>query len=351
MWLPPFKIIKGLFAVSGQFTLDNGSDYVGPYHSTVDNGNFTGSEPSKDSKKLNPTLERIAASDPFVDTHNDLKKARVELVYPVPENYKRGFFIRYFVNDTRNGDIVEVNEKSYKRYAKELYIKGATVKWILEKPLKDIFMSGFLYKGAATRNIENVNEASFKIPNLKEYITDYGQFVEIESDVEGFKFEELPRKEQQRLIRKVRPNFQEAPLKKVAPRFGKLKDVEVKAKSNLYTPGGRFIIKGTKQEYKGFYHIHPEKGAMEGAVHKKEFHRKLVPISSTMDVNSPDIAPISTGNNTNLNLTGGSGGSQPQTSTYTEPSLGGSSSGGGGSSSGGGGSSSGGGGGGYGGGY
>jgi len=344
MWLPPFKIIKGLFAVSGQFTLDDGSDYVGPYHSTADNGNFTGSEPSKDSRALKPTLERIAASDPFVDTHNDLKKARVELVYPVPENYKKGFFTRYFLNDTRNDSIVEVNEGSYKRYTKELYIKGATVKWILEKPLKDIFMSGFLYKGAATRNIENVNEASLEIPNLKEYITDYGQFVEIESDIEGFKFEELPRKEQERLIKKVRPNFQEAPLKKAAPRFTKLKDVKVKAKSNLYTPGGRFMIKGSKQEYKGFYHIHPEKGAMEGAVHKKEFHRKLVPISTTMDVNSPDIAPVYTSTTTpttNLNSTGGS---QPQTSTYSEPSSGGSSSGGGGSSSGGGGGS-------YGGGY
>ena len=42
MWLPPFKIIKGLFASAGQFTLPDGSEYSGPYHTTADGADFTG---------------------------------------------------------------------------------------------------------------------------------------------------------------------------------------------------------------------------------------------------------------------------------------------------------------------
>ena len=309
MWLPSFKIIKGLFATAGQFTLPDGSEYSGPYHTTADGADFTGSEPSKDMQQLTPTLERIAESDPFLDTHSDLKKAENELVYPTPKGYKKGFFMRFYLQDTRK--IVEVKEKTYRRYKPELYMKGVEVKWILEKPLKDVFMSGFLYKGAATRNVENINKASVEIPELSQFITDYGQFVDVESDVEGFKFMELPVADQERIIRKVRPSIQEAPLKRKIPRFGKVK--KVKPQSNLYTPGGRFRIKGSNQEYKGFYHIHPEKGAMEGAEHKEEFHRKLVLIGGVTDVETPTTAPVAVDANT-LQY-GGSAGSQPATAT------------------------------------
>jgi len=309
MWLPPFKIIKGLFASAGQFTLPDGSEYSGPYHATADGAEFTGSEPGKDMQKLTPTLERIAESDPFLDTHSDLKKAENEIVYPTPKGYKKGFFMRFYLQDTRNGKIVEVKEKTYRRYKPELYIKGVEVKWILEKPLKDVFMSGFLYKGAATRNIENINKASIELPEISQYITDYGQFVNVESDVEGYKFMELPVAEQERIIRKVRPSIQEAPLKRKIPRFGKVK--KLKPQSNLYTPGGRFKIEGSNQEYKGFYHIHPEKGPMEGAEHKTKFHRKLVLIGGTVDVDSSTISPAEVDPST-LQY-GGTAGSQPTT--------------------------------------
>jgi hypothetical protein len=325
MWLPPFKIIKGLFAMLGQFTLSDGSDYEGPYHSTADGAHYTGSEPSKDMEILQPTTEITSLTDPYLDTHNDLKKAQNELVYPTPDGYAKGFFIRYYIQDTRNDGIVEVNEKSYKRYTPELFLKGVKVKWILEKPLKDVFMSGFLYKGAATRNIENVNKVSSEMPSLKEFITDYGQFVEVESDIEGFKFSELPIKEQKRIIRKVRPSIQEAPLKRIVPRFGK--SLKIKPQSNLYTPGGRFKIKGSDQEYKGFYHIHPSKGPMEGAVHSDISHRKLVLLGASVDTDASDTATVNVDANTIQS--GGTGGSQSSTGT---------SSGGGGGYSGGGGS-------------
>lgn len=84
---------------------------------------------------------------------------------------------------------------------------------------------------------------------------------------------------------------------------------EPDAKENLYTNGGEFVTPNGK-EYIGPYHIHPEKGAMVGAVHTQRKHDVLTPI------NIPQTSSI------------------PQSpSTYTpssSPNIGGSSIGGGG---------------------
>ncbi len=42
-------------------------------------------------------------------------------------------------------------------------------------------------------------------------------------------------------------------------------------RTNLYTDGGEYLLPNGK-EYKGFYHIHPEKGVMVGATHTNEAH-------------------------------------------------------------------------------
>lgn len=55
---------------------------------------------------------------------------------------------------------------------------------------------------------------------------------------------------------------------------------------NLYTDGTEYIKRSTGQPYIGFYHVHPEKGAMEGAVHVRRFHSLLDPISPTSPTGS-----------------------------------------------------------------
>jgi len=50
---------------------------------------------------------------------------------------------------------------------------------------------------------------------------------------------------------------------------------------NLYTNGGEFKTPDGK-EYIGSYHIHPEKGAMVGAIHTKKKHNLLTPINPIM---------------------------------------------------------------------
>jgi len=73
---------------------------------------------------------------------------------------------------------------------------------------------------------------------------------------------------------------------------------------NLYTNGGEFQTPDGK-EYIGPYHIHPEKGAMVGAVHVKKKHDLLFPLSP----NAPQIETPPP--------------SQPKQPSTTPPSMGG----------------------------
>lgn len=212
MWVPKFKYLKGLFAQKGIFKLPDGSDYEGPYHVDEKGRSMTGDYPTETSVQI---IEDPA--EPSQQLEEDYASFVSEVVYPSPEDYKRGYFIRYFLKNKIERKIIEVNLQSYSQKKKELYIIAVEVKWILEKPVKDIFNQGYVFKGAASRNKENVLKASLLMPGLDILITNYAQFADIESDVEGYKFEELPPKEQRRIITSSVPNLATKPVRKIKP--------------------------------------------------------------------------------------------------------------------------------------
>ena len=53
------------------------------------------------------------------------------------------------------------------------------------------------------------------------------------------------------------------------------------AQENLYTAGGEFKSISNGKIYKGYYHLHPEKGPMEGRQHQTTSHDILIPISGS----------------------------------------------------------------------
>jgi len=301
MWLPAFKVIKGLFALLGQFTVAaDGAPYEGPYYQTPQGKTFTGKGPTESSQEI----EKVPDHEHDEEFAGEGSTFTAESSYPTPQDYKTGYFKRYFIHDTRNGEVTEVLKKNYDLSKTFLYIKTGEVNWVVEKPVKDIFNQGYNFKGAASRNRENILKLSLQVPNVDDYITDYGKFADIESDVEGYAFEELPPKEQTRIIKKQTPTVQQHPIKNVKPRFKPKKEKTLKIKNNLYTSGGRFKVKGSTQFYKGFYHVHPTKGAMEGAVHTDEPHRQLIPYNGSTQT------PPSGGSTYSGGGGGGGGGSQ-----------------------------------------
>jgi len=204
----------------GEFLLPNGEPYEGSYHKLYNGETYTGSAPSKDAIRIFQD-----DSEPHIPLPEYEDKIVSEPVFPEPEDYKKGFFLRYFIKDTRNGKIIEVNKQTSQKKLEEKYFQGISLKWILDKPVKDIFNQGYLYKGAATRNKENTTKASLEMKGLELFIVEFDKFVNIESDVEGYKFEELPRTEKVRIIRQV-SNIQITPKEKPLKRFEKPKPIK-----------------------------------------------------------------------------------------------------------------------------
>ena len=202
-WLPAFKYLSGLFAGSGEFIQDNGAPYEGSYHKLYNGKTYTGDKPGKNSVEI-----FLDDSEPHLPDPTYESKVVSEQSFPEPKDYEKGFFTRYFIKDIRVGKIVEVEKLTYDKKEEEKHLLGTTIRWILQKPVKDIFNQGFLFKGAATRNKENTMKASLEMKGLDKFITIYDKFVNIESDVEGYKFEELPEEEKRRII------FKQSPLRK-----------------------------------------------------------------------------------------------------------------------------------------
>jgi hypothetical protein len=212
MWLPIFKYLLK-FAKPGMFAFKStGQEYEGAYVETNTGKLYAGNSPTDTKEELVAT-----DSDAIRDRGTTPPVFESDTVYPSPADYERGYMIRYFLKNNTSGKIIEVSSNNFTKFNNKPYYKGSELKWILDKPAKDIFNQGYVFNGAITRNKANTKQVSFIVKGLDIFITEYDQFVNIESDVEGFKFEELPKKEKIRIIKQQRPNLQRKPKVKPKP--------------------------------------------------------------------------------------------------------------------------------------
>jgi hypothetical protein len=212
MWLPIFKYLLK-FAKPGMFAFKStGQEYEGAYVETNTGKLYAGNSPTD-------TKEELVATDSDAIRGRGITPLVFEsdIVYPNPADYERGYMIRYFLKNNTSGKIIEVTSSNFTKLNSKPYYKGSELKWILDKPAKDVFNQGYVFNGAITRNKANTKQVSFIIKGLDIFITEYDQFVNIESDVKGFKFEELPKNEKIRIIKQQRPNIQKIPKVKPKP--------------------------------------------------------------------------------------------------------------------------------------
>jgi hypothetical protein len=174
-----------------------------------------------------------------------------EFVSPTKKDYSKGYWFRYFIK-RYDGPAIETSKEQLKNIkgsletAKELY-KTAAIKWHLspEKlklPIGGLDASGVLSKlkaievGQIAGNISLINERYTKIadkqcPGVIDYID--GRYSEFTVVGDG------------------------------------------SVESNLYTSGGEYY-KPNGSDYIGYYHIHSEKGPMQGRSHTDDAHDILV---------------------------------------------------------------------------
>ena len=84
---------------------------------------------------------------------------------------------------------------------------------------------------------------------------------------------------------------------------------------NLYTSGNEYIIESTGEMYIGFYHIHPEKGAMVGPLHVDTPHDYLIPYEESVESTTKRPTIFYQSNQTTQNITRSSSGSTSSSGT------------------------------------
>jgi hypothetical protein len=152
-YYPKSHLITGLFT-SGKEWMDEFTsiEYKGPYYKNIDGSAFTGPKPSNLQAKLVPYIDMDAKGAPvgLFSEYDQLPKSTnvKDMIhplstypFPIDKDYKKGFFIRYFVqkiNDPTD-PIREVTQKEFGRVTGNLqaFYFGVELKWKITGPKYD----------------------------------------------------------------------------------------------------------------------------------------------------------------------------------------------------------------------
>lgn len=103
-----------------------------------------------------------------------------DTISPTEKDYKKGFIIRYFAKDSRNGKIIELNKKNYliKVQESKLYIRTAKISWNITGEVEDQELNGYLFPGVRSKNIDVTKKAEEELPGIEvQILNNPDQFV------------------------------------------------------------------------------------------------------------------------------------------------------------------------------
>ena len=288
-YYPKSQITTNLYTNGGEFTrTDTNEIYIGFYWKNSSGECFSGKTPSdKPSVELTkfPLPKELTSKDvtyaegpaelnpspKWLIDYRDLSKSppgKIPQKYqniPTEKDYELGEYQRYYTKKRNQNSYFEISKEDYtlllennSKIQYQLYLP-ITLSWVISGDIKEVERTN--------KSTVSLTERRLKLPGFVQYFKeDFDQY---------HKFS---------------------------------------VQDNLETDGTEYKNKRTGQPYKGFYHIHPEKGPMVGAKHIKSQHDFLIPIDEE-SVKEKPLAPVT--------------GSQQPTITYARPTIVGGGSGGG----------------------
>lgn len=182
MYLPKIKIKKPNKTVLNDMIDTSGIPFVGDFFETYKGEYFSGTKPSSNSK---PLIYKNSIESNFPTAQDSTFKT--EFTPPTEKELANGTFKRYFIQDKRNKNIIEVTKEKFDNSEKNLFTTKVSLDWTLTPPAKDVYFNGVRFDGAETKNRLAVQSTSKTIEGLQDYIKDYAQFVP-ESKIRGDKF-------------------------------------------------------------------------------------------------------------------------------------------------------------------
>ena len=259
MYYPRSQYIPDLYTNGEELAYtSNNKEYIGVYFATSDGKFFTGNNPnSKPNYSLSPISNSPENRDPTLQSENIPEDYYVindhyyfakgvnlfdagappplpTTSFPTPtqKEYNVGKIQRYFLKKYNEIQYIEITKEDYPKYTK----RTKEVNSSLYLPFKLTWViTGDRNKAYNTnKNLVSLTEKNQKLQGFKSYFK--GRFDQL------FKYS---------------------------------------TNENLYTEGKEYRLSSTGLLYKGYYHVHPQKGAMEGRQHTDKPHSLLIPVSGS----------------------------------------------------------------------
>ena len=188
LYYPKSHITTGLYTVGKEWMLEDGTEYVGYYHTYIDGIILTEANYNQaTSVTLIPFINTI--SQPNNRLYKSITTKKNVYTSPVShfptltvDDYNNGFVTRYFVrrrNFSTYVDIVEINQDQYNSINKpntgidgDLYV-STTINWKLTGPLHDIKSELNTISGVFDTNQRLVHLKDNDLKGIKQFLTDY----------------------------------------------------------------------------------------------------------------------------------------------------------------------------------
>ena len=155
-------------------------EYKGFYMKTSRKTFFTGLEPTPDSKEL----ERISFGELVSQATTALANAALARVQAALQELATkalslalGAILRFFVKNKKTRKIKEITRDQVNIFKNDPRYEVAEIQWTIVGPVEDQIINGFKYEGAATKNRKAVEKAEITFPGIKDYLTNYSEFV------------------------------------------------------------------------------------------------------------------------------------------------------------------------------
>jgi hypothetical protein len=180
----PNQITTGLYTTGSQWMTEDGTEFVGPYHTYITGEIFSQSKwNEKTSKKLIPLV--VEKSDNHV--YKQLKTVRTKFETPQAvqpiitlKDRSAGFITRYFFKKTNNHTITEVDETQYDKWGIQKIdpnIWYATkIIWSITGNLHDEMQHGVIVPGVIEKNLQEIQRAEVDVPGISLILTNPVQY-------------------------------------------------------------------------------------------------------------------------------------------------------------------------------
>jgi len=138
--------------------------YNGKYVKDYKGNYYKGDTINRNSEQLEFIPDQSA-----IDKEIGLKHTYVK---PTPNDYKKGFFIRYFIKDSRVGKVYEITKVEYLKFSKQKkrYRRTAKMQWLLKGPAESQIVNNYVYPGTAAKNEDSTKKIARILSGIQDQI-------------------------------------------------------------------------------------------------------------------------------------------------------------------------------------